>query len=165
MITKKLYIENINIIKNNNIKYIEDKLKDLSINIKSFINYYMYSLSGIYMIKDNYIYKIIRNDISIEKLILNNKIILIDHSKDIIYKNNYQIPIEHIIYKNIVNYYKLNNKSNIIFVIEKNYIEKTLFLGLNNIIYDYYFLIPSNESINHFIEKEIDTFLSLFTNL
>ena len=150
----KIYINNFN-ININDISNIIEKINTISNISKSYIEYYIYSKTGIYIVYYNSICKIEKKDITPEKIILNNREIIIDKSSDIIQKNTYQIPIEHKIYKQKINQYKINSKSKISFIIEEieynNYKPK---------IINYYFTLVDSENINH-IEEELDTFLSV----
>lgn len=82
---KKIYLENIK-LNNDNIENIIENLNIVAQYNKSFIEDYIYSGSGIYMINHNSIYKLERTDIAIERLKLNNKALLIDKSSDLIEK-------------------------------------------------------------------------------
>lgn len=166
IIMKKIYIEDININNNINntinIKKIIEKITSISNSYRSYIQEYLYSKSGIYIIEYNSLYKIERKDFTLEKMTLNNKKIIIDKSKDIRCKNIYQIPFEHKIHKIFINEYKLDNISKLTFVIERklNNFENDYNSDAN--IINYYFTIPETENITNYIEEKIDTYISVF---
>jgi hypothetical protein len=151
----KIYVENIHL---NDSPSLIENFNTISKSYKSYIKYDIYSKTGIYIINNNSICKIVRKDVVPEKKLLNNKHIIIDKSTDTILKNIYQIPIEHKIHKKIINQYKLNDKSKLTFIIER-IADDTNYNKLK--IVNYYFTLQNTENINN-IEDEIDTFLSVF---
>lgn len=150
----KIYINNFNL------NDFSNKINNINTVAKSCIRtikHYIYSKEGFFIINYNSICKIERIDCECEKILLNNKNIIIDKSYDNIIKNIYQIPIDHKICKQITYQYKINNKSRLSFIIEtlldKNFINEEK-------VINYYFTVGNSVNINE-VEEEIDTFLSI----
>ena len=107
----RYYISDIDIINKLKIK------KKESFNIKE-----IYSLSGIYQVINDYIYKLKITDKKVYNKEINNFKIIIDDTiiNKIIVKN---IPTNHVVLNKIVEKYEINN---VILIVEKNSLDKSI---------------------------------------
>ena len=153
----RLYIENID-INNLNIKNIKNYKKN------TYKNNYIISNNSICTIKNDIIYKINQIDFPIISFKIKNYSILVDKSY---WKKNKQLmhlSNKHIILSFLTDEYKINPLDQIKLIIEYK------IDNLNNILYNFYFLIDeyniSNPQEMDFYNIEIiDTFLSLLRNV
>ena len=123
----------------------------LQINITQYKD--IYSSDGIFRIQNDNIYQLIPQDKPIEKTIYNNTEFIIDKSYFSFRNEIYCIPIIHLEFNIEYIEFKLNNKSKISLIIEKN----------NNIIIDTYFYTKENILHNYF-KDDILIILSLLNN-
>ena len=133
---------------------IPKNIYDLNLLQKNITHYKdIYSSDGIFRIQNNNIYQLIPQDQPIEKTIYNNTEFIIDKSYFLFRNDIYYIPIIHIEFNIEYIEFKLNNKSKISLIIEKN----------NNIIIDRYFYTKENNLHNYF-KDDILIILSLLNN-
>ena len=139
------------------------KISQYLVNEKS--KYVIYGSTGIFEVFNDNVYQLYPIDkpvteINISKELQNGLHILIDSS----YMKradtpSFQIPYIHNIKEKVIKTYKIDNKSNLKFIIEFE----------NDIVYDFYAVITSNEisknekneiEINKFVKDELLSFLS-----
>ena len=114
---------------------------------------YIYSNNGIFILQNNQVNKLIPNDIPIEIYTFNNIEFIIDYSS-YIFRKDYNIPFEHIVYTIEKNQYKHNINSLISLIVEKN----------NNKITNIYFE-TSEKNLNQQLKEDIIKYLSLFNDI
>ena len=112
-----------------------------------------YSNNGIFILQNNQVNKLIPNDIPIEIYTFNNIEFIIDYSS-YIFRKDYNIPFEHIVYTIEKNQYKHNINSLISLIVEKN----------NNKITNIYFE-TSEKNLNQQLKEDIIKYLSLFNDI
>ena len=128
ILNMKIYIKN----------FIPKNIKNNSIIPKKTKYQEIYSVDGIFRIKNDTIFKLIPQDVTPEKFNYNNIEFIIDKSSYIFRKNIYSIPYKHIIYDIEQHEYKLYNNSTVSLII--NYCK--------NKIIDVYFSTKNNLCIN-----------------
>lgn len=110
----------------------------------------IFSESNILELRDNTIFKMESKDIPIESHIIGKYEILIDKSKWIKGDELYQVPTKHLFIKTVEEIYKLNKKSLIKLIIQRE----------NDIITNVYFKTDEILDIEMF-KKDIISFLSI----
>ena len=145
----KIYIKNINL------NYIDlDNINIKNLSMTSNIYNYIYSDSGIFLIQNNYICKLIPNDIPCEIESFNNIDFMVDYSNYIFRKDIYNIPYNHIVHSIEKIQYRYNTDSQVSLILEK----------IKDKITDIYFE-SSEKKLSTILKGEIIKYLSLFNNI
>ena len=126
------------------------KVDTLIINIIKYKE--IYSSEGIFRIQNDNIFKLVPQDVPCEYITYKNNDLIIDKS-NYIFRKNYSIPYNHLVYNIDKVEYKFYNNSPITFIIEY----------CNNKVVDIYFYTKQDLYIN--LKNNILEYISLFNHI